>query len=163
MNPLFTFIFLLLAGGVSQTDLPPLNQKIIEYVDSVMGRQVDRGECWDLANRALEYSGSYFDRTSRRNINVYGRLLRPGEEVLPGDLMQFERVKLEWNTDRYTTYREEMQHHTAIVYEVNGPGDYRIAHQNTQYSGRRVGVSTFKMERVTRGQIMIYRPVEDRP
>ncbi len=127
-----------------------------------MGKRVDRGECWDLAVGALTYSGAYFDRSSKKNLNVYGRLVNPDvEAILPGDLIQFENVKLEWKK-QYTTFREEMKHHTAIVYEVNGIGDYRIAHQNTSKWGRKVGVSTFKLSRVKKGKIMFYRPISSR-
>ncbi len=145
-----------------QSDLPPLNAKVVEYVNKVRGKRVDRGECWDLANRALEYSGAYFDRSSKRTINVYGRLVDPDkEEVLPGDLMQFEGVKMQWKI-RYTTFNADMKHHTAIVHSVNGPGDYQIAHQNTQQWGKRVDINQFKMDRVTKGKIFIYRPIEQK-
>ena len=154
------FLSLLLVSP--QADLPPLNAKVIEYVNSVKGKRVDRGECWDLAFRALEYSESYFDRSSKKNINVYGRLIDPKkEEVLSGDLMQFEGVKLQWKI-RYTTFNAEMKHHTAIIHSVNGPGDYQIAHQNTQEWGKRVDINQFKMDRVIKGKIFIYRPIKSK-
>jgi hypothetical protein len=162
MKTSILFLFLILLPA--EKTLPPLNAKIVEYIEKVRGTRVDRGECWDLAFRALEYSGAYFDRSSKRTINIYGRLLDPEkEEVLPGDLIQFENVKLEWMMDKYTTYRAEMKHHTAIVYSVNGPGDYQIAHQNTQEWGKRVDINQFKMDRVVKGDIMIYRPVKEKP
>ena len=154
--------FLLVTFISTPQELPPLNQKVVEYVNSVRGKRVDRGECWDLAFRALEYSGSYFDRSSKKTINVYGRLIDPDkEDVLPGDLMQFEGVKMQWKI-RYTTFSAEMQHHTAIVHSVNGPGDYQIAHQNTQQWGKRVDINQFKMDRVTKGKIFIYRPIAEK-
>ena len=146
----------------SQETLPPLNAKVVEYVNSVRGKRVDRGECWDLAFRALEYSDSYFDRSSKKTVNIYGRLVDPEKEkVLPGDLMQFEGVKLQWKIG-YTTYTAQMQHHTAIVHSVNGPGDYQIAHQNTQQWGKKVDINQFKMDRVTKGKIFIYRPIREK-
>lgn len=142
--------------------LPELNNKIVKYVDSVMGTKVDRGECWDLAAGALAYSGAYFDRSSKKTVTIYGRLLNPKkEEILPGDLMQFENVALEWK-EGYSTYSQSMGHHTAIVYKVNGPGDYEIAHQNTSTWGKKVGVSNFRMDRVKKGKIMIYRPIKEK-
>lgn len=154
-------LFLLPILAFSQESLPPQNAKVVEYVESVRGRRVDRGECWDLAFRALEYSDSYFDRSSKKTINIYGRLIDPNKEpVLPGDLMQFEGVKLEWKI-RYTTFKAEMAHHTAIVHSVNGPGDYQIAHQNTQQWGKKVDINQFKMDRVIKGKIFIYRPIKN--
>ncbi len=156
-------IYLLAALFIADPTLPDLNQRIVEYLGQVMGKRVDRGECWDLAAGALNYSGAYFDRSSKRTINVYGKRVDPQRETIyPGDLIQFENVKLEWKK-QYSTFREEMKHHTAIVYKVNGPGDYEIAHQNTSKWGRKVGVSRFVLSRVKKGKIMFYRPVKNRP
>ena len=33
--------------------IPVLNQQIVDYLKTVIGKKVDRGECWDLANQAL--------------------------------------------------------------------------------------------------------------
>jgi hypothetical protein len=160
----FVFMLIFFLAYSQQEPLPPLNAKIVDYLDQVYGTRVDRGECWDLANKALEYAGAYFDKSSRRTINIYGRRLDPQrDEVLPGDLIQFEKVKMEWKADPFTTYREEMKHHTAIVYAVNAPGDFLIAHQNTAQWGRIVRKSRFVMDRVIKGEIFIYRPVSTKP
>ncbi|MDQ3100930.1 MAG: hypothetical protein M3R08_06060, partial [Bacteroidota bacterium] len=46
----------------SATDtLPPLNQKVVEYVQLNMKQKVGRGECWDLAAAALEHAGAAWD------------------------------------------------------------------------------------------------------
>ncbi|MGL1888419.1 MAG: hypothetical protein OCD76_18020 [Reichenbachiella sp.] len=146
----------------SSADLPELNSKVIEYVDSVMGTKVDRGECWDLAAGALAYSGAYFDRSSMKTVSIYGRKLNTKkEEVLPGDLIQFEGVKMEWK-EGLTTYSAMMEHHTAIVYKVNAEMDYEIAHQNTGQWGKKVGVSNFRLDRVSKGKVMIYRPIQNK-
>ena len=153
-------LVLFLCSFAFKAPIPELNKKIVTYVNSVMGKKVDRGECWDLAAGALAYSGAYFDRSSMKTIDIYGRLLNPAkEEIFPGDLIQFEGVKTEWE-DENSTYREEMGHHTAIVYKVNAPGDFEMAHQNTAAWGKKVGVSRFVLSRVTKGKVMIYRPVK---
>lgn len=142
--------------------LPELNSKVIAYVNSVMGKKVDRGECWDLAAGALAYSDAYFDRSSKKTLTTYGRKVNPDkEEVLAGDLMQFENVFLEWK-DGSTFFSQNMAHHTAIVYLVNSAGDYEIAHQNTSMWGKKVGVSNFKLEHVKKGKVMIYRPIKEK-
>lgn len=157
-----TLLLFLLAFNF-KSDLPDLNAKIITYVDSVMGKKVDRGECWDLAAGALAYSGAYFDRSSQKTITIYGRRLNTKkEEVLPGDLIQFENVDMKW-TEGNTTYTSSMGQHTAIVYKVNAPGDFEIAHQNTSQWGKKVGVSNFNLNHVTKGKIMIYRPIDEKP
>ena len=143
-----------------KADLPPLNAKIVDYVNSVMGKKVDRGECWDLAAGALAYSNAYFDRSSQKTVLIYGRLLDyKKEEVLPGDLIQFKNVELKYKKGN-VSYTESMAPHTAIVYKVNGSLDYEIAHQNTGEWGKKVGVSNFNLNNMTKGKVMIYRPIE---
>lgn len=155
-------LLLVLCSFNFKVGIPKLNVKIVEYLDTVMGKKVDRGECWDLALGALTYSGAYFDRSSKSTVNIYGRRVDPKrEEIFPGDLIQFEKVKVQWKK-KYTTFSESMEHHTAIVYKVNGLGDYQIAHQNTQHTGRKVGVSNFRLDRVVKGKVMIYRPIKEK-
>lgn len=160
MKTLCTALFLLVF--FPKDGLPPLNQKVIEYVDSVMGQKVDRGECWDLAAKALAHSGAYFDRSSMKTITIYGRKLNiKKEEVLPGDMIQFEDVQMKWK-DGNTTYSSSMGRHTAIVYKVNEKGNFEIAHQNTSDWGKKVGVSNFNLNHVTKGKVMIYRPIKEK-
>ena len=46
----------------------------------------------------------------------------------------------------------------AIIYEVKGNGEYVLAHQNTAYTGRKVGTSPLNLMNVTGGKITIFRP-----
>jgi hypothetical protein len=145
----------------STSKLPELNVKVIEFVDQNMGKKVDRGECWDLAAGALAYSNAYFDRSSVKTAMIYGKELNPSkDEILPSDLIQFKKVKMEWKEGN-KTYESSlgMPDHTAIVYKVNGSGNYEIAHQNTGEWGKKVGVSNFRLDRVTKGKLQFYRPV----
>ncbi len=155
-------LLLLLSSFTFKAELPELNAKIITYLDTVMGKKVDRGECWDLAAGALAYSGAYFDRSSMKTVTIYGRELNyKKEEVLPGDLIQFQNVELAWK-DGNTTYKETMGQHTAIVYKVNGPLNYEIAHQNTGQWGKKVGVSNLNLNNLAKGKLWIYRPIKDK-
>ena len=137
---------------------PDLNSKVVRYVDSVIGQTVDRGECWDLAAAALDYAGAYLDRSSQKSIYVFGQTINPSrEKVYPGDIIQIENVKLEY-TNGDMIYTENMAHHTAIIYEILTEGHYKIAHQNTSFSGRKVGISELKMDTIKKGKIIFYRP-----
>ena len=144
--------------AIKETDgksIPTLNQGIIDYVNTVINKRVDRGECWDLAYQALTRVGAEWDGKYR-----YGRLIDPNKvKVYPGDLIQFKGVKLKYQKNG-STYQESMAHHTAIVYEVIKPGVYRIAHQNTGFSGRKVGISDLRLDSRVRGRMMFYRPVK---
>ncbi|NJK96116.1 MAG: hypothetical protein HC905_15470 [Bacteroidales bacterium] len=153
---LLIWILLVVAGYeglMAQKVSPELNKKIVAYVNSVMGQQVDRGECWDLAYQALnrnnaKWNGEY----------IYGKEIDPQkDEVFPGDIIQFEKVKVKYiNGNTITT--ETMGHHTAIVYKVYKKGKYQLAHQNTGFSGRKVGLSDFELENVIKGKMKFYRP-----
>ncbi|HUX53764.1 MAG TPA: hypothetical protein VMV56_05085 [Williamwhitmania sp.] len=135
-------------------ELPVLNQKIVDYVTTVIGKKVDRGECWDLANRALTNNNAEWDGEYK-----YGKRIDPKKDVvLPGDIIQFENVKVVFKKGNTTT-TEMMPHHTAIVYKVIAPGVYELAHQNTGFSGRKVGLSEFNLSNMVKGRIYFYRPV----
>ena len=157
MKFLFATLFILLSFTLAE--LPELNKKVIEYVNKNMQKKVGRGECWDLAAGALAYSNAYFDRSSKKTVTIYGRELNPkNDEILPGDMIQFKNVRMKWREGN-TYHQSSMIQHTAIVYEVNGPGDYEITHQNTGAWGKKVGVSNLKLSRMTSGRIWVYRPV----
>lgn len=154
-------ILLFLSYPFLSSDQSGINSKVIDYVNQNMGKKVGRGECWDLAAEALAYSNAYFDRRSVKTAMIYGRELDPSKDkILPGDMIQFKKVKMKWQEGN-TIYQAElgMPDHTAIVYKVNGTGDYEIAHQNTGEWGRKVGVNNFKLDRVTGGKLKFYRPV----
>lgn len=137
----------------SQTPTPPLNQKILDYTTSVVGKKVARGECWDLANEALTRVNAKWDGDFK-----YGKPIDPlKDNIYPGDLIQFENVVLKYDKGG-RHFKESMAHHTAIVYRVIAKGEYQIAHQNTGQHGRKVGISELKLADMTKGKVMFYRP-----
>ena len=159
MKQKLTLAFLLFATFFSvkaQENIPPLNQKIVAYVTTTLGKQVDRGECWDLANQALKQNEAKWDWAYE-----FGQLINPANDtVYPGDIIQFENVVVKYQK-RNVTYTETMDHHTAIVYRVIDQEKkiFELAHQNTEFSGKKVGISEFYLKNVTKGKIMFYRPV----
>ncbi len=150
---LATVGFLFISPALAHDDLPPLNRKVIGYVESVIGEQVDRGECWDLAYQALTRIDAKWDMQY-----IYGREVNPEkDEIFPGDIIQFRDVKIRYREGN-KIYTETMGHHTAIVYRVKGNGVFELAHQNTGFSGRRVGLSNLDLETVVSGKMWFYRP-----
>ena len=102
----------------------------------------------------------YLDKSSEKTIYIFGHKLNPSnDEIFAGDILQIENVSMEYRKGN-TIYTENMTHHTAIVYEVLDEGHYKIAHQNTSFSGRKVGVSELKLEHVKKGKIIFYRPYQ---
>ena len=152
---LFVIIFLFIS---IQTNIPVINQDVIKYVDKVIGKKVARGECWDLAAAALDHAGAYLDRSTQKSIYIFGKEINPkNEQVYPGDIIQIENAKLEYKKDN-GIYTETMTHHTAIIYEVLGKSQFKIAHQNTSFSGKKVGLSDFNLNYLKKGSITFYRP-----
>ena len=134
-------------------DSPPdLNKKIIEFVNINLNKKVGRGECWDLAAQALNTHNAKWDK----KLNYGTRVDYTSECIYPGDVIQFERVYLEEKVDG-GTFRSEIPHHTAIIYEVKSPGQFMIAHQNYN-NKKRVVLTSLNMNNIKRGKAMIYRP-----
>jgi hypothetical protein len=140
-------------------DIPEINKKITLYIDQVIGKQVDRGECWDLAAAALDFGGGYLDRSNQKSIYIFGETIDPrSDKVYPGDIIQFEGVVLEYQ-EKNMIITEKMPHHTAIIYKVQDDGHYVIAHQNTRTYGRKVGLTELKLDDLKKGKLIFYRPV----
>ncbi len=170
MNKIILFTFLLFGlclngpntaspgstlADIISDSLPPLNQKVVEYVQMNMKQKVGRGECWDLASGALEHAGATWDGKYQFGTPVDVK----NNEVLPGDIVQFDNVHSKDNSGNVAR-EEPMPKHTAIIYRVIAKGVYDIAHQNTDITGRKVGVSRFVMDHVVRGKVSIYRPAQ---
>lgn len=146
-------ILLFVLPAFSDDSIPPLNRKIVDYVESVIGEQVDRGECWDLAYQALTRIDAKWDGQYR-----FGREFNPRRrDIYPGDIIQFRDVTVRYREGN-TIYTETMAHHTAVVYRVIEPGVFELAHQNTGFSGRTVGLSKLDLENVVSGRMWFYRP-----
>lgn len=136
-------------------NVPGLNKKIIAYVDSQIGKKVDRGECWDLAASALNKVEATWDKDF-----VFGKEINISKDcVYPGDIIQFTGVTIEYKEGN-RQFTEEMAQHTAIIYKVNGAGDYTVAEQNTTRHGRKVGLSALNLKNITKGTFQVYRPVK---
>ncbi len=153
---LFTVLFFVSSSYAQKCkDTPELNQQIVALTKQKVKKKVGRGECWDLAQYVLDETNAEWD-----NFEVYGRLIKTKKEcIYPGDIIQFEKVKLKWEDGKYS-YQESMMHHTAIVVEVINQRELKIAHQNTAEFGKKVGVSTLILDRIVSGKLLIYRPVK---
>lgn len=156
---LFFLVFLPFAGSAQYAqpckEVPALNKAIIEAVKPYLGKKIDRGECWDAAKLALNSVGAEWD-----GLYSFGRKIDVKTECIqPGDIVQFEGVKIEVREGN-SGYIETFEHHTAIVYAVNGPGDVELIHQNTGQFGQKMGVSNLKLATVKKGEITFFRPVK---
>ena len=147
IRKLFLALTILLSYNtiLAQNELPPVNQKILDFSTKSMGKKVDRGECWDLAKFALDYAGAKWEAPFD-----YGKIVDPKKDtILAGDIIQFEKVK--------SSNGISFPHHTAIVYKVISSGKYLIAHQNFN-NIRKVGTLELDLSFVTKGSIKFFRP-----
>jgi hypothetical protein len=151
------YLFACALNSIAQDckDVPELNAEIAQYLKENMGKKIDRGECWDVAAGALNENNAKWDKSYG-----FGQKIDPKKEcVFPGDIIQFEGVRIDYEKDGMV-YWETMGHHTALVYQVKAKGDYVIAAQNTKTAGRKIGLSDLNLDQVTKGKMTFYRPVK---
>lgn len=157
-NAAFSFLLFLCPVNVSgpcEGPVPELNQKVVAFAKSRLNKKVGRGECWDLAAEALNSAGANWDKKFR-----FGREIDPMKDcVWPGDVIQFEGVRINYKKGN-TTWYEELDHHTAIVYEVRSRGNYVLADQNTSTHGKKVGLNDLELQNVKKGKYKFFRPVK---
>jgi hypothetical protein len=133
-----------------------LNDKINEYINKVMNTKVGRGECWDLAQEALDLNMADWTRPV-----TFGRPLNPErDEIKAGDIIQFRSVKITEHLPNGVTKYETLgdPDHTALVYKVLGKKHYTLVHQNVR-GNRSVIKGDINLTKVTSGNYWIYRPV----
>ena len=150
-NILFLQFVLLISTASAQQNLalPALNASIVEYVKTTIGKKVDRGECWDLANQALTRANAAWTFP-----NQFGKVVDPQKDTIyPGDLIQFTNVKMRSSNGETWTFPK----HTAIVYEVISPGVYKIAEQNVN-GKRKVQIDDLIFKDKVAGKMIFYRP-----
>jgi hypothetical protein len=134
--------------------VPVLNKQVVNFVKTTINQKVGRGECWDLAAAALNSVNAKWDKKYN-----FGREVNAEKEcVFPGDIMQFEDVNVKYMMNGYF-YEDIMRHHTAVVYEVKGKGDFIIAEQNTSLAGKKVALHPLDLGNITSGVYKIFRPV----
>jgi len=138
--------------AVLSDTLPELNRFIIAFVDSKMNQKVGRGECWDLAAKALDTAGAKWDGKFG-----FGRKLSPGEEILPGDIIQFKRAKIKY-VENNSLYTRVLKQHTGIIYSMKGKKQFDMANQNTEEHGRKVSLTYIDFDKIKSGKYFIYRP-----
>lgn len=147
-------LFMALAGAAQSPVATALSvgESVAAFAEAHMGRKVGRGECWDLAQYALDKAGARWDGRYRFGDPVHAA------DARRGDIVQFEHVLVERRTPNRIE-QERMGPHTAVVLVVEGPGRYVLAHQNFGKAGRKVSRYTLVMDDVRKGTISFFRPV----
>ena len=145
---LLSCFFLFVFTYIKAQDTSIVNRKIVSFCEKNVGKKVGNGECWDLAKESLNYAGATWAPPYE-----YGKTLLKGDVVLPGDVIQFEKVKIVYPDKSW----KELPHHTAIVYKVISPGKYIIAEQNSN-NKKFVVLTEIDLNYVKRGSFTISHP-----
>jgi hypothetical protein len=126
----------------------PLNADILEFCEANFGKQVGDGECAALAGDAINLVHAQKPPNNGKWY-VWGRELKPGQPVLPGDIVQLEDCK--WRTSA-------APHHTQVIRRVLGPNRYEVLQQHV--NGTRIVVTgELNMNTLLEGAVKIYRPL----
>jgi cell wall-associated NlpC family hydrolase len=132
-----------------------INRKVVQFARAYIGQQVGNGECWTLADRALQAAGAHRPGTRGYPTYVFGKQIsRPA--LQPGDIIQFEGVRFKHYRPNGSWSSNEFPHHTAVVAGVRGTR-ITLLHQNV--SGKRtVQTGVIDMADFRRGTLRYYRP-----
>ena len=159
-----------------------ISTSVLNYAKQRLGRRVGRGECWDLADAALEAAKAKcshdFGKVTPNGNYVWGQKIAIGS-ARPGDIIQYRNYK--WTrrkTKRDRSWEETnaaYSQHTAIlagrkgnspscwnVYEQNY-GNVRSVTQGTVFlvAGQFRTTTQDSIRITTSGQFWIYRPVAE--
>jgi hypothetical protein len=163
-------------SGSSPADAPVpgamLNDKIVAFARSSLGKKVGNGDCTTLALAALRDSGARVFSLRRADGDyVWGELIESPKEARSGDILQFRdavfKGKQRFSGGRWISWHYEYHHHTAIVDAVKMDGKVLlILHQNvggkdvTEEKKRTVQEGTLRMDSLQKGGwVRIYRPL----
>jgi hypothetical protein len=141
-------VICLLLFGIGTIHAQTVNEKIVKYCKSQMGKTVDRGECWDLIAFALNDAGAKWNK-----YDVYGKIYTDKSKVKAGDVLEFHDTRFDNPDKTWFTMGE----HYAIVYEVKTDGEIVIVHQNHN-NVKKVQTLNLDLDNVTKGEIIYYRP-----
>lgn len=154
-SALLAFGALAALGGSASAQT--VGTRVVAYAHSHLGRQVGRGECWDLAYYALRSAGAHLPGTGGYGTYQFGRRV-PLSALRPGNVLQFEGVTFRHTQPSGAWYSSSFPHHTAIVYRVYRDGRITLIQQNTN-GVRRVSLGTIRLrDRQPGGTITAYRP-----
>lgn len=143
------FLFLLfISVQLNAQESAAISKKIIAFCDANKGKKVGKGECWDLAKEALNKSEAAWTPPY-----AFGKELGKKDAIQAGDIIQFEKVRLEYPDGAW----KELPHHTAIAYKIIDGQKLVIAEQNA--NGKRFVVfSEIDLSYVKKGKYTVYRP-----
>jgi hypothetical protein len=156
---------------------------VVKYAQDSVTQKVGSGECYDLADKALQGAGAksapdHGVITGDANY-VWGREVTV-DDVKPGDVLQFRDYAMKVRVDKTNGWEvtsEARPHHTAVVESVGADGTVVVIEQNigktaddkrTKRSTLALKSSSTKTEEASTavtvtGTVTPYRPVPKAP
>ncbi|WMS42905.1 hypothetical protein RDV64_00435 [Acuticoccus sp. MNP-M23] len=146
----------------TETETPQLNRSVVTFARGRLGQQVERGECWDLAEEALRSAGArrsgalgslgddadYVWGTPITNM----RLLKPGDIIQMRNFAEHNESRVEVTFADGSGWFEEgggsttRAHHTVVVASApDASGRVEVLEQNFGTIGRRVQLNTMHL------------------
>lgn len=145
---LLLVIFGFLVTSFQIQELPITNKNIVEFCKQHLKKRVGSGQCWDLAEAALNFANADWSAP----YNFGDEIERKKTPLLAGDIIQFEKVQLE-SEGNFVAFPL----HTAIVYKVLDKDRIIIVHQN--FNGvKKLGTFELNLQDLTKGTIQFFRP-----
>ena len=140
-----------------------INARVLQFATRHLNQRVGRGECFDLADRALRAAGA-------QSAADYGEITAHGDyqwglgvaTPQPGDIIQFRNYRVDIDNESGVGFETRgSPNHTAIIASVGENGVVEVLEQNV-YNVRKVKRNTLYLQsgrgiRVT-GTFRIYRP-----
>ncbi|MGZ3883810.1 MAG: CHAP domain-containing protein [Bacteroidia bacterium] len=143
----YAWIVLFVSAKLCAQQPAPIAGKIVEFSVKNLGKKIDRGECWDLANAALNYAQADWEPPLKFGDKVEYQT----STLKPGDVLQFSNIKM-----KFPNGSMSFPKHTAIVYKAK-PNQVTLLHQNFN-NKRYVDTLTISFDYIKAGKIEAFRP-----
>jgi hypothetical protein len=148
--------------------LPSLNATVLQFCREHNGKQVGNGVCSEIAVAALAAadakSRGFEPATDENGSPVWGTRIEQVNDVLPGDVIQFHKVRLLEVRPNGTKYLRWYPEHTAIVARVRGGGAFDVFEQNVITAGAgkerrgKLRIRDVNFRGMLEGTVTVYRP-----
>jgi hypothetical protein len=148
--------------------LPALNAAVLQFCQEHNGKQVGHGACSDVATAALAAarakSRGFEPATDENGSPVWGTRIEQVNDVLPGDIIQFHKVRLLDVRPNGTKYLRWYPEHTAIVARVRGGAGFDVFEQNVITAGAdkerrgKLRIRDVNFRGMLEGTVTAYRP-----
>lgn len=139
-------------GNKNKKNPMTINQKVVTWTQGQLGKQIGKGECWDLAEQALKQAGAQTSNdlgpVDQDSDYIWGDSVAI-KDVIPGDILQFRDHEVTTTTETEYTFADgssetvsetttaERPHHTAIVNsKLDSDGTVKTLDQHVKPRGK---------------------------